>query len=268
MTRSRGLRRLVAAVTLVAPHGVKRWLFRHLLGWHVADTARIGLSWIDVAYVSMGDGARIGHFTVARDLTDLVLGDRASIGQWNWLSASPMFLAADRAAGSAQFRGLLIGSDSALTSRHYVDCSGGVTIGHHTTIGGVRSTILTHQIDLAESRQTTLGVTIGDYCFVSSNVAVTPGSSMADRAVVAMGATVVGALQEGGVLYAGVPARVVRRDLDDFLYFRRRWGFVALESSEPEPTTQSHESERGKEADGLARQAGEGRAEATEAERR
>ena len=241
--RSKGLRRLVVAATLIAPQGTKRWLFRHVLGWDVADTARIGMSWIDVAHVSMGEGARIGHFTVARDLTDLVLGDRASIGQWNWVSASPMFLAADRAAGSASFRGLRIGSDSALTSRHYVDCSGGVTIGHHTTIGGVRSTILTHQIDLAESRQTASGVTIGDYCFVSSNATVTPGSSLANRAVVAMGATVAGALREGGVLYAGVPARVVRRDIDDFLYYRRRLGFVSVEPSELEPMPRSLEPE-------------------------
>jgi acetyltransferase-like isoleucine patch superfamily enzyme len=243
------LRWIVMTASLVAPQGAKRRLFRRLLGWRVAESARIGLSWIDVRDVSLGEDARIGHFTVARDLTILALGDRSTIGQWNWLSASPAFLAADRAAGTSRFRGLRIGHDSAITSRHYIDCSGGVTVGHHTTIGGVRSTILTHQISLEESRQTTSGVDIGDYCFVSSNVTVTPGSTLADRTVVAMGATVAGALPEGGVLYAGVPARPIRRDIGSFLYFKRRLGAVSLEPSDTATTPNGPESDAGATTD-------------------
>ena len=90
------------------------------------------------------------------------------------------------------------------------DYSGGVRIGEYITVAGVRSTILSHEIDLAAGVQTSKTTQIGDFCFVSSNVCLTPGSSIHDRSVVAMGAVVVGHLEQASCLYGRVPMRVLR----------------------------------------------------------
>lgn len=225
------LRKPLLFCAVLLPWRLKSLLLRHALGWSLHPTSRIGLSLIDATNVRLGPGARIGHFNVIRGLTHLDMGEAAIIGNWNWFSAASMFLERDKATRIVSFRGLRLASESSITSRHYIDCSGGITIGHHTIVGGVRTTILTHQIDPAQSRQTTSGVSIGSYCFVSSNVTVVPGASIGDRVVVAMGATVVGSLEEGAALYGGVPARVVRRGMDDARYFRRAHGFVSLDPS-------------------------------------
>ena len=221
-TDRRNRRLLVMGLTLLMPWRIRRVLYRHLLGWRLHDTAYIGRSLVDVAVLEMGPGAQIGHFNVFRQMDLVMLGAEARVGQWNWISGGQMF----RDAGAnAQ---LTMGRDSSLTSRHYLDCSGGVRIGKFTVVGGVRSTILSHQVDLksAEPRavQELRGVAIGDYCFISSNVCIAPGATIADRCVVGMGAVVIGALSTEGVLYAGVPAKESGRETYAGGYFARERG--------------------------------------------
>ena len=92
-----------------------------------------------------------------------------------------------------------LGAHSAITSRHYFACSGGVRIGIYTSIGGVRSTFITHQISWKSSDQTFRPIEIGDYCLITSNVQVAPGSIVGNRIVVGMGATIAGRLGPGVV---------------------------------------------------------------------
>jgi acetyltransferase-like isoleucine patch superfamily enzyme len=122
---------------------------------------------------------------------------------------------------------LVVDRRGAITSRHYIDCSGDVSVGAFTVVAGVRSTILTHQIDVVESRQTVAPVAIGDYCFIGSNCRITPGSAIPDRCVTAMGSVVVGELPQPGMLYAGVPARPVK-ELGDATFFNRPDAFVDI----------------------------------------
>jgi acetyltransferase-like isoleucine patch superfamily enzyme len=84
----------------------------------------------------------------------------------------------------------------------------------------VRSTILTHQIDVFESRQIRKPVRIGTYCYIGSDVRIVPGGSISDRCAVGMGSVVVGDLDKCGMLYGGVPAQSLR-ELGDAQYFNR-----------------------------------------------
>lgn len=221
-------RRFFLAASVLLPWRLRSMLYRHMLGWSIHPTARVGFSIIDAERVILGRGSRIGHLTVIRGLTHLELGAASTIGNWNWLSTAPMFEVRDRQLPGEHFRGLRVGAHSSITSRHYLDCSGGITIGEFTTLGGVRSTVLSHSIDVASGVQTTQPVQVGDRCFVSSNVSLTPGSYVPPRSLVAMGAVVVGELTQEGALYAGVPARAARTGLESGAYFIRKTGFVGL----------------------------------------
>jgi acetyltransferase-like isoleucine patch superfamily enzyme len=214
-------RTIVCALATLLPGPFQRAALRRLLGWEIGPSARIGLSlFVGVGHVRLGEGARIGHFNVFRNLRRLELGERSSIGQWNWISASKLLL--DKST-DPQHGGLVLGRKTAVTARHYIDCSGGVFVGSFSVVAGVRSTILSHQVDFGRSRSFSLPVTIGEYCFVGSNNRITPGSSLSDRCVTAMGAVVAGALDEPETLYAGVPAKPVKK-LGQGAFFERLQG--------------------------------------------
>ena len=231
MRRSRA-RLLIAVALAPMPWGLKRCALPWLLGAKIDRSARIGMSIVDSDGLEMGPGSRIGHFTVLRGLRQTRIGAGATVGNFNWITASPMFRS--QATAMSEHACFTLGRESAVTARHYIDCSGGVTIGEYTTVAGVRSTIISHQIDLIEGVQSTRATKIGDYCFVSSNVCVTPGASIPDRSVVAMGAVVVGDLAPAGALFGGVPAQVLRSTVDTGRYFRRTRGFVGLTNTDRE----------------------------------
>jgi len=211
---TRHLLRLLAGLLPATP---LKSAFLRRLGWDVSADSSISVCILwRVEHVVLGPNSRIGAFNVFRDLRRLELGQGSVIGQWNWISAAPELRPLSDDGGS-----LRIGHHSAITSRHYVDASGGVTVGDHCTVAGVRSTVITHQIDLAASAQTVKPVHIGHYVIVSSDCRIAPGARIASNSLVAMGATVVGDLDERFGVYAGVPARKVREIPRDAKYFRK-----------------------------------------------
>jgi acetyltransferase-like isoleucine patch superfamily enzyme len=93
-------------------------------------------------------------------------------------------------------------------------------------MAGFRSQILTHSIDLAAGRQTSTPVEIGAYCFVSSACVVLPGARLPDYCVLGAGAVLPRPVVDTHTLYAGVPARAVKKLPPDWKYFTREAGFV------------------------------------------
>jgi len=209
---------VACALAFFLPGKLKCAVLRRWLNWDIAPSARIGFSFfVNVTGVHLSEGARIGHFNVFWNLRGLELGERSEIGQWNWITAAAALL---RRHGNGLHGRLALGDNTSISSRHYLDCSGGITVGSFTVVAGVRTTFLTHQIDVNVASQTLLPVRVGDYCLVSSNVRVTPGSVVGDRCVLAMGAVVVGELTQPRMLYAGVPAKPVK-ELGDAAFFDR-----------------------------------------------
>jgi len=169
--------------------------------------------------ISIAEGAGIGALTVIRDLDRLQLEAHAIIGKMNYVSAM-------RPAPIGEGVGLWLGPESAVTNRHYLDCSGGITVGGWTTIAGSGSSLVTHQIDIQRNEQTRRGIRIGRYCLISSDVRIAPGAVIGDRVFVAMGAVVAGRLDQQSQLYAGVPARPIKALSVDAVYWTRRSGVV------------------------------------------
>jgi acetyltransferase-like isoleucine patch superfamily enzyme len=210
---------LVIVVAALPASGLKNSLLRRL-GWAIGDGVRIGPCLVlNIDHVDIGDGARIGAFNVLRELVTLKVGAHADIGHWNWVSACRPF-------GEAGATCLLqLGAHSAITARHYLDCTGSIRVGTHTTIAGVRSTLITHGISWKNSAQTFNPIVIGDYCLISSNVQVSPGAVVGNRIVVGMGATIAGRILEPG-LYIQPRAELVKSDLGGE-YFQRKEGRIS-----------------------------------------
>lgn len=209
---------LLLGIGLLPPGRLKRAALRYLFGWEIDESAWIGVSvFMNVKHARIGSGARIGHGNVLRNLLYLELGEGAAIGRWNWITAAQAFLDQPQAEDRGR---LVVGPHAGITLRHYIDCPGGIEVGAFTTLAGVRSTILTHQIDIRSNYQITLPVKIGSYCYIGSDVRIVPGSKIPDRCVVAMGSVVAGELPESDMLYGGVPARPLKK-VDEGAYFSR-----------------------------------------------
>lgn len=202
----------------------KNALLRMLGGYRIGPrvTVRPCLL-LGVERLVLQEGCRIGLLTVLRDLRSAELGRDAKMGSFNWVTAARELRHQSPAAAC-----FTLADGAAVTSRHYVDCSGGVVVGRYSTVAGVRSVIMSHGIDTDRCEQVGTQITIGEYCLIASTVRIVPGVTVADRSVVAMGSVVSRSLTETDCLYAGVPA--VKKRCVAGAYFSRQEPYVRARS--------------------------------------
>jgi acetyltransferase-like isoleucine patch superfamily enzyme len=154
------------------------------------------------------------------------LGEAATIGSLNWITGFPEDDKTFFSSDVGRLPQLVIGAHSAITNRHYIDCTNSFRIGRFTTFAGVRSQVLTHSINLAECRQESHPVTLGDYCFVGTNCVLLSGSALPDYSVLGANSTLNKVYEQSHMLYAGTPARPVKHLDTNMAYFNRKVGFV------------------------------------------
>jgi len=217
---------VIAAFLAPLPWFLKRPLMQSLLGYRLHPSSRIGLSLVAATEVELAENARIGHLNVVRGLSRLELGPHSIIAQLNWITGFPAGPSRHFAHQPDRRPTLRLGEHSAVTSRHLLDCTNSISIGRFTTVAGFRSQILTHSIDLATNRQNSAPVEIGAHCFVGSASVILSGAKLPDYCVLGAGAVLAHAVEETHTLYAGVPARAVKKLPADWKYFTRSQGFV------------------------------------------
>ncbi len=185
--------------------GIKNALLRRM-GHDVHPTARARASLVwKVGVFRMAAGSRMGRFNLVKNMRSVELGTGASVGRMNLVSAHPVYIKLWES--SARLR---LENNATITSRHSLDCSGGVSIGRFAGLFGHRSTIMSHSIDLRRDAQTALPVEIGARSFVGTNCLILGGASLPERSVLGAGSVLVKrrTLDAPG-LYAGVPAKRV-----------------------------------------------------------
>lgn len=219
------IRSLAASIAVVCPQPLKRWIYRRVMRWTIHPSVRIGFTFILVESLVVEEGVSVSHFNVIKGCDLVVLKAGAMIGAFNWISGKPS--GSGMAPSSPDRRPqLIVGRESGITMRHLIDCSDAVTIGDFSIVAGFRCQILTHGIDVADSRQEAAPVTIGDRTVVFSGVILLAGSCVASRCVVAAGAVVTGELPEELRLYGGVPARAIKVLPPDHKFFTRERGLI------------------------------------------
>jgi acetyltransferase-like isoleucine patch superfamily enzyme len=203
LVRDRRLRALIQVLLLVVPWRIRRPLLARLCGWAIDPTARIGLSMVDVHDLRMAPGSHIGNFNLVGRVHRLWMGRSSMIGNFNWVRAATVI--ANQSVDEGP-RALYMGDHSGITGQHFIDCSGGLYLGQGTMLGGCRTTVMTHQIDVATRRQHGHRTVISDRSLIASNCRVAPGTQLARESLVAMGSLARGELLEPRSLYAGNPA--------------------------------------------------------------
>ncbi|MGB3619187.1 MAG: acyltransferase [Catalinimonas sp.] len=221
------MKTILKALIVLLPWRLKRWVLQRRFGYRLHPTARIGLAWIYPSQLVMGPRARIAHFSVAIHLDRIEMDEGASIGRSNWITGFSTLRPTKHFQHQTDRRAeLRMGAASAITKNHHIDCTNLIEIGAFTTVAGYNSQLLTHSIDLFESRQNSVPISIGAYCFVGTNVVILGGGHLPSYSVLGAKSLLNKRFEEEGCLYAGVPAARVKPISREAKYFKRTEGFV------------------------------------------
>lgn len=225
-----------AAITLsciIIPSAIKIPVYRRLFGYQIGKHVKIGMAWINVGKLEMGDYSKIGHFTRLKNIPEVQMGNHSTIGFGITFTSTGEFTspAGTRARGNSPR--LKIGNHSTVTMLHYFDVQDSVEIGSYTTIAGRGSTFFTHYLDIVRNKQSAKPITIGDYCMVGACSCFVPGSSVPNFCVVGMASVVTRRFTEPYCLIAGNPAQVIKKLPEDAAYFHRTYGWVGEFAAPP-----------------------------------
>jgi len=204
------MKNFLQLILLLLPWKMRRVFLEQQFGFQIHPTARIGLAWILPSRLIMEENTGIGHFTVAKNLNLLHLKAHATIGRGNWITGFPPGDSPHFASETERRPELVMGEHSAITHRHLLDCTNAINIGR----------------DIAQNRQVSRPISVGDYCFVGSNSVLLGGSSLPDYCVLGAKSLLNKAHAQTHRLYGGVPARELSVLSPDCGYFNRRQGFV------------------------------------------
>lgn len=220
------MRLLWQLLILPLPWFLRRPLLGLLPGTTLAAGARIGKSLILAQEISLAEGAIIGHCTVVKGLHRLSLGKGSRIGNLNWITAVPKNTLPFFAHLPDRDPSLILDEQAAVTHRHLIDCTGGVSIGAFATFAGWHSQVISHSFDFRASRQDAEPIRIGRYAFVGSRCILLKGSSLPDRSVLGAGSVFESDDEAPLGLFRGNPAVRSGELPEDLGYFQRTSGFI------------------------------------------
>lgn len=204
--RMQKLRWLCAALVSILPFDWMRCAgYRLFPGYIIRSGARVGLlAIIAVDRFELGQGATIGRRTRFLGPMAVTIGPRTFIGRWNEFDC-PETAAIREKSHMGYARCITFGADCLVHEHHYFDIYGSITVGNGTWIAGRGSQFWTHGASVKDR-----DIHIGERCYLGSAIRVTPGLSLGNDIVVAMGSVLTGSLDASMAVVGGVPACLIR----------------------------------------------------------
>ena len=220
------MKKFLVLLSALFPWKLRRAFLEKQFDYQIHPTSYIGFSCIFPTRLIMEEGSRIDHLTICKNIDLLHLKAHASIGRGNWITGFPLGPSAHFAAETDRRPELILGEHSAITHRHFIDCTNLVTIGKFSTLAGFQSQIMTHSIDIERNCQASVPVRIGDYSFVGTNCVLLGGSALPDFSVLGAKSLLNKSFNDSYQLYGGVPAEPIKKLSPDSKYFHRSQGYV------------------------------------------
>lgn len=222
------MKKLLSMLIIILPWKLKRLIYIKIFKYQIASSARIGFSIIFPKMLIMENNSKIGSLTYCKGIDLVHLEESSKIGTLNWITGFPSNNSeiGHFAYDKNRYPALIIKKHSAITSRHMIDCTNTIRIGEYTTVAGIRSQLLTHSINIYTSRQESLPITIGNYCFISTSVICLGGTTIPDYSVVSAMSLCNKKYENSYSLYGGVPAKKIKDLEKNTNYFIRKVGYV------------------------------------------
>ena len=213
---------LIQIMLFIFPWKIRRSLLCKIFGFQIDKTAKIGLSIILAKRLIMEEKSRIHNFVLCKNIDLLNLKKDSGIANMTYITGYSVLNKSVFQSVANRRCELILEESAGITSRHYIDCNGGVYIGAFTTVAGIKSQILTHSINIYKNRQEAHPIYIGKYCFIGTGCVLLPGTKLPDYSVLGAGSVLTKSHEESACLYAGSPAKRIKKiDIDSTLYFHR-----------------------------------------------
>ena len=206
-------------VWLLPNSGLKTKILRRL-GNHIGENASLGPSLVfNCGPFWIGDSAVICFGNVFRNLRHARLGKNTGIGNFNYITASTAY------QKFSDYVGYFIVEEMAgVTNRHYIDCGGQVILRRNSGVGGIKSILQSHEIDVMKNESHPGQVILEENAMTGTGCILLKGARLPEKSVLAAGSVLTkaprGAEMPTHGLYAGAPARHVR-ELKDFKWWDR-----------------------------------------------
>lgn len=194
-------RALATTAVGLLPAGATKNRALNALGHRVHRRARVDpLLLVGVGRLDLDDRSHLGAFSVVRHVRELRLGQRASLGPRNWVSAAPALVGHGPGAGT-----LRLGDRASVTTRHRLDCSGGITLGEDAAVAGWDTLVMTHDVSADGTTPTAEPVVLGDRSFLHAANRVAAGTEVPADVRTAIGTVLTPGWYEPATRYAGNP---------------------------------------------------------------
>ncbi|MBA3418185.1 MAG: acyltransferase [Geodermatophilaceae bacterium] len=215
----RRLRAVLVLIVGVLPASTTKNKLLNALGHDVHKSAVIDPVVIfNVGRMQVDSDARISIGNVFKNLRGARVGSYTLIGPWNFIWANPKFRSSPEA--DPEHVGVFsIGKSCLITRRHNLDASGGIVISDWSGLAGRSITMMSHSYDPKRHVMACAVTRMEESSFVASSCIMAVGATLPERSVLAMGAVLMPGATAPHALYAGVPAKVVRPDISDWVAF-------------------------------------------------
>jgi acetyltransferase-like isoleucine patch superfamily enzyme len=214
-------------ITVILPWPLRRKALNKWFGYDIHPSAKIGLAWVFPSKLTMKEGSKIDHFTIAVHLDSIEMREKSSIGRSNWITGFSSGTDSRHFKHQPERRSnLILGRNSAITKNHHIDCTNIIQIGDFATVAGYQSQLLTHSINVYENRQDSQPIIIGDYTFIGTNSVILGGAQLPSYSLLAAKSMLSKFYTEEWKVYGGVPAKAISDISRDAKYFSRIEGFV------------------------------------------
>ncbi len=201
------------------PGPLKRWCYRHLLGYRIGRGVELGFGSAVVGQeVELGDGVSIGFLTIVRG-RQIRIGRHTQIGATSYLLCERIEIGEDAKINEQVFVGgpmlpdslFRLGSRTIVMQMAFLNPTRPLVIGDDSGIGG-HCLIFTHGswLNVLDGYPVSFEpVTIGESVWLPWRVFVMPGATIGDGSVIGANSLVQGDIPPSS-LAVGSPARVIR----------------------------------------------------------
>lgn len=227
MNRLKSIVELLALTILaILPNKLKIIIYNKLLKCDIHSTARLGVSFLKVKKIKMGPRATIKSFCFIKNLELIEMGEKASIGRFNKITAMAVSDKRNFQHEANRFPALILGKNAAIVSNHYFDCNNTISIGDYTIVAGSGTAFFTHSVNIEKNLQETSPIEIGSYCLISSRCVIVKGAKLPNYSVLGANSMLHKFYTEPYTLYSGVPAVPIKHYDPSSSFFARTVGFV------------------------------------------
>ncbi|WP_139326320.1 acyltransferase [Azonexus hydrophilus] len=204
----------VAVIIAIAPFSaIRKLLYKIIFGYSFGANVQLGyLNVIHVPKFVVGSNSKFASFNLFKGPFTVSIGDGVRIGRGNIFTAAWSILN-DKFKNKNYKRELQLCDDVLVLDSHFFDVYGKIYIGKGTWIAGRGTQMWTHGVSVMDR-----DITIGSYNYIGSAVRVSPGTTLGDSNIVALGSVLVRGESISRHLISGCPAKPIKILDDDSKY--------------------------------------------------